>query len=95
MKLKTFNESIEENTLDTDGLLVNRQFASFDDAQITKGSTVRIKRKESYWFKEEGTVVAVDTNETVRYPIVVRFTKVNYNGVNTNNFARHELVLAK
>ena len=73
MKLNKFNESIEENTLDTDGLLVNRQFASFDDAQITKGSTVRIKRKESYWFKEEGTVVAVDTN----------------------NFARHELVLAK
>ena len=95
MKLKKFNESIEKNTYDTEGLLANRQFVSFDDAPIVKGSTVRIKRKESYWFKEEGTVVAVDTNETVRYPIVVRFTKVNYNGVNTNNFARHELVLAK
>ena len=61
---------------------------------IKRNSKVRILRSESYWFYEIGTVATVD-NSGARYPIVVRFTKVNYNGVNTNNFARHELVLAK
>lgn len=59
---------------------------------VQKGSIVRIKRKESYWFRELGTVVVVDQNK-VRYPVVVRFNKVNYSGVNSNNFAMNELEL--
>ena len=52
---------------------------------IKKGSTVRILRKESYWNKDTGTVVVVDQSK-VLYPVLVRFTKVNYSGTNTNNF---------
>jgi photosystem I subunit 4 len=58
---------------------------------IKKGSVVRIKRNESYWYKEYGTVVTVDNSQTVRYPVLVRFVKVNYSGINTSNFGYHEL----
>ena len=66
---------------------------------ISKGSKVRIKRKESYWFNEVGVVVSreKEPNQS-RYPITVRFEKVNYNGMQgvdggltTNNYAEMEL----
>lgn len=56
-----------------------------------KGSKVRILRKESFWFNEIGTVALVEQNES-KYPVLVRFKKVNYSGTNTANFKLDELV---
>ena len=70
-------------------------------AAIVKGSTVRIKRKESYWYNEIGIVASREKEPTKsRYPITVRFEKGNYYGLqgtdggnNTNNFHASELEL--
>jgi len=59
---------------------------------ITKGSKVRILRKESYWFNKVGIVINLEKSSVIRYPAVIRFDSVNYSGTNTNNFSLAELV---
>ncbi|MFS7888498.1 putative photosystem I PsaE, reaction centre subunit IV [Helianthus anomalus] len=56
-----------------------------------RGAKVRILRKESYWFKVVGSVVTIDQDPKTRYPVVVRFNKVNYANVSTNNYALDEI----
>ena len=60
-------------------------------SMIDRGSVVRVMRPESYWAQECGTVATIAKGGD-RYPVVVRFEKVNYAGVATNNFALDELV---
>ena len=57
---------------------------------IAKDSKVKVLRKESYWYQDIGTVVKVDKD--IKYPVLVRFSKEAYIGVNNSNFAHDELL---
>jgi photosystem I subunit 4 len=61
---------------------------------IKRGSSVKILRKESYWYNEIGKIASIDESP-VLYGINVRFEKVNYSGINTSNFCFSELKLNK
>jgi photosystem I subunit 4 len=57
---------------------------------IKRGSTVKILKKESYWYKEIGKIASIDESP-VLYGINIRFDKTNYSGINTSNFCFSEL----
>jgi photosystem I subunit IV len=59
---------------------------------VKKGDVVKIIRKESYWYQENGTVVKVESG--IKYPVLVRFEKETYTGINSNNFAEDELTVS-
>nr|YP_002327498.1 photosystem I subunit IV [Vaucheria litorea]ACF70916.1 PSI subunit IV [Vaucheria litorea] len=57
---------------------------------MQKNSKVKNLRKESYWYNEIGTIVTIEKTGS-KYPILVRFAKVNYSGTNTTNLSEDEL----
>nr|QCI07731.1 photosystem I reaction center subunit IV [Nitophyllum punctatum] len=57
---------------------------------LEKNTKVKILRQESYWYQDIGTVVKVEKD--IKYPVLVRFVKKTYSGVNSNNFAENELL---
>nr|YP_009300470.1 photosystem I reaction center subunit IV [Campylaephora sungminbooi]AKU47389.1 photosystem I reaction center subunit IV [Campylaephora sungminbooi]ALN11836.1 photosystem I reaction center subunit IV [Campylaephora sungminbooi] len=60
---------------------------------LKKGDKVKILRKESYWYQDTGSIIKVDKD--IKYPVLVRFIKQTYSGVNSNNFAENELIVIK
>jgi photosystem I subunit 4 len=61
---------------------------------IKRNSTVKILRKESFWYNRTGNVIAIDESPTneIRYPVLVRFQTFNYSGINNSNFRLDELL---
>ena len=58
---------------------------------MKKGDKVKILRQESYWYQDVGSIIKIDKD--IKYPVLVRFIKQTYSGVNSNNFAESELIV--
>lgn len=59
---------------------------------LEPGNLVRILRTNCYWANNMGTVVSIDSGDTI-YPVMVRFERSNYQGFNSSYFGFHELEL--
>jgi hypothetical protein len=86
-----------ETNNDISFMTSNQEFFATNNITIEKGDIVQILRPSSYWNKMQGEVAAVEKRKsdtkTFRYPIVVRFSLVNYSGSNTSNFSPDEVVV--
>jgi photosystem I subunit IV len=58
---------------------------------VKKGNVVKIIRRESYWYQDTGTVIKVENG--IKYPVLVRFEKETYSGVNSNSFSEDEVIV--
>ncbi len=66
--------------------------SSISSTKLKKGSKVLVKRRESYWYNQYGTVINIEQSPSIRYPVTVRFLSYNYAGVNTQNYSPEELL---
>ncbi|CAM0905706.1 unnamed protein product [Alopecurus aequalis] len=74
-----------------EGAVATKEPAKAKPPPIGPKRGTKILRRESYWYNGTGSVVTVDQDPNTRYPVVVRFAKVNYAGVSTNNYALDEI----
>jgi len=58
---------------------------------VKKGNVVKIIRRESYWYQDTGIVIKVENG--IKYPVLVRFEKETYSGVNSNSFSEDEVIV--
>ncbi|KAF0909039.1 hypothetical protein E2562_030652 [Oryza meyeriana var. granulata] len=85
--------AVEEKPAEAEAAVATKEPAAVKPPPIgpKRGTKVKILRRESYWYNGTGSVVTVDQDPNTRYPVVVRFAKVNYAGVSTNNYALDEI----
>jgi len=83
-----FNKSIKDSNI----CLTTMGGISPPLPPLTKGAKVLILRRVSYWYNSYGIIININDINNSKFPIVVKFTNVDYNGVNTGNFAVSELL---
>ena len=93
LEFEIHTSAAEEKPAEAEAAVATKEPAAAKPPPIgpKRGTKVKILRRESYWYNGTGSVVTVDQDPNTRYPVVVRFAKVNYAGVSTNNYALDEI----